>query len=259
MIIKEKFQSDKPLFIPFIMAGHPSSDQTLEALIALAEAGADIIELGVPFSDPVADGPVNQRAAEAALNQGTNLNSIFGLVAKFRSQNHDVPIILFSYLNPILAFGYQKFITQAKEIEVNGVLIVDLPVEEGQEFYQQLTEAGLEIILLASPTTEPKRFELYERQKPSFIYYISRLAVTGTKDELAIDLEDKVKSLKAHLPQMKIAIGFGISNTKQAALVAKFCDGVVIGSLLVQTLQNQGLKAFKQLASELAEAIHNSR
>ncbi len=254
-MIRQAFESKKTLFIPFIMAGHPTLKESKQAIIALTEAGADIIELGVPFSDPVADGPVNQRAAEIALNQGITLNSIFAMVKELRLQGCHTPILLFTYLNPLLALGSELFAIKAKEAGINGVLIVDLPPEEDQDFYMTLQQAGLEIILLTSPTTDPKRYSLYKQLNPSFLYYISRLAVTGIQVALSDNLKAEVLLLRTHFPNTKIAIGFGISNNEQAAAVAKFADGVIIGSLLVNSLEQDGLGSFTALAKTLCEAI----
>lgn len=178
-MIKTAFNKHKSIFIPFIMAGHPNLEASTKAVMALARAGADIIELGVPFSDPIADGSVNQRAAELAIGNGMNLGEVLTQVQAIRSMDCKTPIILFTYLNPILAFGYDKFCHQAKAAGIDGVLVVDLPPEEGEDFYIMLKEAGLEIVLLVSPTTDPARLPLYVKRKPCFIYYISRLSVTG--------------------------------------------------------------------------------
>jgi tryptophan synthase alpha chain len=255
-MINNAFNKDRALFIPFIMAGHPTLQESLEAIMALTTAGADIIELGVPFSDPVADGPVNQRAAEIARDQGMNLEKIFDLVSAVRTQACQTPILLFSYLNPIDTYGYENFIKRAKEVGVNGVLIVDLPPEEGQVFYSQLKAAGLEFVLLASPTTCSTRFSLYNKLGPSFVYYISRLAVTGMQNALADNLREQVQQLRKHLPNTKIAVGFGISTTQQASEVAKLADGVIVGSLLVKTLEKHGIQALQTLAIELVKYVH---
>ncbi len=249
------FKEGKSAFIPFIMAGHPTIEKSIEAIIALIEAGADAIEIGMAFSDPVADGIVNQRAAEIALNNGITLDILFDIVVRLRKQGYDIPIILFSYLNPIMAFGYAAFATKAKEVGIDAVLIVDLPPEEGQELYAILKTNGLEIILLISPTTNLSRFSIYKALEPSFIYYISRLAVTGVQSDLAINLEDEINNLHSCLSGFKIAVGFGISTISQAAQVAKFADGVVIGSVLVKTLEEQGFIEFKSLATQFINSI----
>lgn len=250
------FNKDKCLFIPFVMAGYPSVEVTVEAILALAEAGADVIEVGVPFSDPVADGPINQKAAEVALGNEMCLAGVLDMIAEVRSLGCDVPIILFSYLNPIMAFGYESFVKRAREVGVDGVLVVDLPPEEGSEFYKLANGAGLEIVLLASPTTDPERFVLYRELKPCFVYYISRLAVTGVQVDLSVSLVDEIKELRGHLPGMNVAVGFGISTPEQAKVVAGIADGVIVGSKLVSTLGAEGLDAFKRLAEEFVEAVH---
>lgn len=245
-------------YIPFIMAGHPTLSATREAILALSEQKADYIELGVPFSDPTADGPINQLAAEVALTQGVHLGEIFNLVKSLRSQGCTTPIILFSYFNPILAFGLDNFIAAAVEANIQGVLIVDLPPEEGAPFFQKMKQSGIKAVLLASPTTNPERFSAYHEIDPLFIYYISRLAVTGTQNELPPHLESEVQQLRTHFPSQKIMVGFGISTSEQARQVATFADGVVIGSVLVNTLQNKGLIAFKKLSNDLCQMIHHA-
>ena len=254
-MIEQAFKQEKTLFIPFIMAGHPSMDESFKAILTLSEAGADIIELGVPFSDPVADGPVNQRAAEIALKQHVALDGILSMVKNIRLQGCQTPILLFTYFNPILAFGCERFSIQAKDAGVNGVLIVDLPPEEGYDFYTLLKRAGLGVVLLASPTTDPLRFSLYKELKPSFVYYISRLAVTGAQEALSVHLETEVNRLRTVLPDVNIAVGFGISSPEQAAIVAQFADGVVVGSVLVDALQEKGMVSFRQLALALRAAV----
>lgn len=257
-MIKQAFESKKTAFIPFIMAGHPTLATSKQAVLALSEAGADVIELGVPFSDPVADGPVNQRAAARALQQGITLDGVFSMVQELRSQGCHTPILLFTYLNPILVLGPALFALKAKASGIQGVLVVDLPPEEGLDFYTIFKQAGLEIVLLASPTTDPKRFSLYQQLDPSFLYYISRLAVTGMQSVLPDDLKTEVLSLRTYFPNVNIAVGFGISTAEQAAAVAAFADGVIIGSLLVHLLEQDGLEAFKALATRLNCLINDS-
>ncbi len=246
-------------FIPFIMAGHPTPEDTVQAILTLAASGADAIELGVPFSDPVADGVINQQAAEVALKQGVTLKQVLSIVSEVRLRQCSVPIILFSYLNPILSLGYEQFALQAKEAGVDGVLVVDLPPEEGEEFYASLKKVGLDFILLVSPTTDPKRFPLYKQLQPSFLYYISRLSVTGTQTVLPSDLARHLKNLREYFPEPKIAVGFGISSIEQATYVASLADGVIVGSLLVKTLADQGVRALGELATQLSQAIHAQR
>lgn len=247
------FKANRTAFIPFIMAGDPSMDETRRAILALSSAGVDLIELGVPFSDPVADGPINQRAADIALQQGVHLGAVLALVQSIRQSGCQTPIILFSYFNPILAFGCAAFAKAAKSSGVNGVLVVDLPPEEGEAFYRQLKSEGLGVVLLVSPTTNPDRFDVYHRVDPAFIYYISRLAVTGVQSELAPQLARDIQVLKHHFPKHPIAVGFGISTVEQAQTIAQFADGVVVGSLLVNTLEQEGVEALYQLAKRFVD------
>lgn len=238
------------------MGGHPNFNESTKAIIALAEAGADIIELGVPFSDPIADGLVNQKAAEIAIENGANLEKVIEQVKQVRQLNCNTPILLFTYFNPILAFGLEKFCKAAKFAGVNGILIVDLPPEEGGDFYTLASQTGLEIVLLVSPTTDPARFPVYASLKPSFIYCISRLSVTGIQQDLSENLEEEIVNLRKHLIDHKIAVGFGISSIEQAKIVSLISDGVIIGSKLVSTLECNGIEEFKKVAKSFGDIIH---
>jgi tryptophan synthase alpha chain len=241
----------KKLFIPFLMAGHPTLSLSLEAILVLANNGADIIELGVPFSDPIADGPINQQAAKIALEQGTTLAAVLDLVYQVRAQGCHTPIVIFSYFNPILAMGIAAFAHMAKQCGVNGVLIVDLPPEEGQDTYHFFKKIGLEIVLLASPTTEFKRFDLYQKLSPLFIYYISRLGVTGTQHSLSDTLPQEIRKIRQALPHFPIAVGFGVSSCEQVKKLTEFSDAIIIGSWLVKTLEEQGITKLTELANQI--------
>lgn len=256
--VQQAFNKDHSLFIPFFVAGHPTLESTVQTILDLSEIGADIIELGVPFSDPVADGPVNQHASEIALQNGTTLDWCLAQVKQARLQKCETPIILFTYLNPLLAMGIESFSKKAKAAGLDGVLIVDLPPEAGEEIYGILAKNDLEIVLLFSPTTNHERLKLYKKLSPSFIYYISRLGVTGTQAKLADNLAQEVQNLRKDLASIPIAVGFGISTPEQAQTVAKIAEGVIIGSLLVKELGSAGLPAMKSLAQKLSHAIHNA-
>ncbi len=255
--IRNAFSQKKTLFIPFIMAGHPSLNTTTKALLALAEKGADIIELGIPFSDPIADGPVNQKAAEIALQNGATLNWCLEQVKAVRELGCQTPLVLFSYFNPILAMGIEVFAKKAKAAGVNGILIVDLPPEEGKTIYETLTGYQIEPILLVSPTTDLKRLSLYKALHPAFIYYISRLGVTGVQNTLSSTLQDEIHALKEVLPDIPLAVGFGIATIHQAQEVARMAQGVIVGSLLVNTLEQSGMAEFSLLANDLAKTVAN--
>lgn len=227
---------DRSAFIPFLMAGDPDLDATAAFLEALAAGGADIIELGVPFSDPIADGPTNQRASVRALRSGTKLSGILELVARHRDRL-GVPIVLFSYFNPIHARGIERFAEQAAASGVDGVLCVDLPPEEGEgELVPALREQGVDTIFLLAPTSTRERVHRVAGMSSGFIYYVSRTGVTGERTALPSELVRDVKRLRRRL-DLPVAVGFGISSPVQAAAVGEVADGVVVGSALVRLLE----------------------
>lgn len=226
-------------FIPFIMAGDPSLDVTASAMTALAAGGADIIELGVPFSDPIADGPINQRAAVRALKAGAKLSSIFELVARHRDRL-GVPIVLFTYFNPIHARGVDRFAEQAAASGVDGVLCVDLPPEEGEkELVPALRGHGVDSIYLLAPTSTKERIERVGAASSGFVYYVSRTGVTGERSALPSELVKDLKKLRKRV-KLPLAVGFGISSPAHVAAVAEAADGVVVGSALVRLIEEHG-------------------
>ncbi len=235
-------------FIPYLTAGDPDLETTGRLIEALTLGGADIIELGVPFSDPIADGPVNQRAAARALAAGTTLSGILELVAS-RRDPVGVPIVLFSYFNPILARGVASFAEQAAASGVDGVLCVDLPPEEAAgELQPALREAGIDPIFLLAPTSTRAREKAVAAASSGFVYYVSRTGVTGTRDELAPELLREARRLRRRL-KLPLAVGFGISTPQQVAAVGKVADGVVVGSALVRIVEERGGQ------EDLAEAV----
>ena len=226
-------------FIPFVMAGDPGLAATAEVLEALAAGGADIIELGVPFSDPIADGPVNQRAAVRALEAGAKLSAILQLVARQRDKL-GVPIILYSYFNPIHARGVERFAEQAAASGVDGVLCVDLPPEEGERDYiPALREQGVDTVFLLAPTSTRDRVSKVNEVSTGFVYYVSRTGVTGERTALPTDLVRDVKRLRKRL-DAPLGVGFGISTPQQVAAVGEIADGVVVGSALVRLIEEKG-------------------
>lgn len=232
-------EEGRAAFIPFLMAGDPSLEVTAVCLDALAAGGADLIELGVPFSDPIADGPINQRAATRALAAGTKLAGVLELVARHRDAL-GIPIILFTYFNPIHARGVRRFAEQAASSGVDGVLCVDLPPEEGErELIPELRERGLDAIYLLAPTSTPRRVARVAKVATGFVYYVSRTGVTGERSTLAEGLVRDVKRLRKRL-DLPVAVGFGISTPEQAAAVGAVADGVVVGSSLVRLVEERG-------------------
>jgi tryptophan synthase alpha chain len=226
-------------FIPFLMAGDPDLPATGRHLAALAAGGADIIELGVPWSDPIADGVVNQRAAARALAAGTKLSGILELVARQRDEL-GVPIVLFSYYNPLYARGIGRFAEQAAASGVDGVLCVDLPPEEaGRDLVPALRERGVDTIFLLAPTSNRQRVAKVSAVSSGFVYYVSRTGVTGERSTLPPDLVRDVKRLRRRLA-LPLAVGFGISTPAQVAALGEVADAVVVGSALVRIVEQMG-------------------
>lgn len=238
--ITEAFQTLKSTggkgFIPFITAGDPDLETTERLLIELSSAGATIIELGVPFSDPMADGPVIQRASERALKHGFGLQELLSMVARVRA-HVATPIILFSYFNPLLQFGVEKLARSAKEAGIDGVLVTDLTPEEAGPFASELRSNDLDMIFLVAPNSTDERLELIAKQASGFIYAVSRAGVTGTRESLSAEAENLVNRVR-RFSTLPVAVGFGISNHQQLADVQRYADAVVVGSAIVQELEN---------------------
>jgi tryptophan synthase alpha chain len=240
--IREKFRELKSTgrggFIPFITAGDPDLTTTERLLIELAKANADIIELGVPFSDPVADGEVIQRASERALRNGVSVHDALRCVSNVR-QHISVPIVLFSYFNPLLQFGPKPFAVAASQAGVDGVLATDLIPEEAESWTQNLLQHRLDPIFLVAPTTSAKRLQQVAKQAHGFIYAISRAGVTGERDEMTSDAEALVKRVRS-VSNLPVAVGFGISSPEQVRSVWSFADAAVVGSAIVKQIDTLG-------------------
>ncbi|TCV94744.1 tryptophan synthase alpha chain [Luteibacter rhizovicinus] len=220
--------------IPFVTAGDPSPEAVVPMLHALVAGGADAIELGVPFSDPMADGPVIQHASERAIARGVGLKQILGWVKTFRETDADTPIVLMGYLNPVEMYGYERFAADAVAAGVDGVLLVDCPIEESHVL-APLRAAGLDQILLASPTTAPARMERLCGAASGFLYYVSMAGITGSDQLSTDDIAARVASIRA-MSRAPVAVGFGVRNAESAVAIAAFADAVVIGSALVDRL-----------------------
>jgi tryptophan synthase alpha chain len=263
--IEERFsalkQEGRKAFIAYLTAGDPGLEAT-EALIPVLEtAGVDIVEVGVPFSDPTADGPAIQAASQRALKQGATLEKILAMIARLRRQS-GVPLVLFTYYNPILSYGPERFAADAARAGVDGVLIVDLPPEEADELRQYSDPAGLAFITLIAPTTDPKRARRILRGATGFVYYISVTGVTGTAVPRPDDVRRDVERLKG-LTALPVAVGFGISTPAQAAAIAPLADGVVVGSALVRLIgeretSNGLIEAASAFAGEIRRAIDDA-
>ena len=238
--------------IPYVTAGHPSPAATPEVLRMLAEEGADVIELGVPFSDPLADGPTIQKSSFEAIGQGADLPWVLRTLAEFR-RGHDTPVVLFSYLNPILRYGPERFLADAADAGAQGVLVTDLPVGADPALEGLFAASRLDLIRLVAPTTTPERVREIARAARGFLYYVSRTGVTGARTELAAGLEREVAEIRA-VTGVPVAVGFGVSTPEQAATVARIADGVVVGSALVETLGREGLAGARAFTAALHRA-----
>ncbi|MEM7583122.1 MAG: tryptophan synthase subunit alpha [Acidobacteriota bacterium] len=247
-------------FIPFLTAGDPDLETTAALMQAMADGGADLIELGVPFSDPIADGPVIQRASTRALASGTTLSGILRLVARHRDRL-GVPILLFSYFNPIHARGVESFAEQAAASGVDGLLCVDLPPDEGahQELIPVMRRYGLDTVFLLAPTSTRERFKRVAQYSTGFVYYVTRTGITGDQGELPKELVRETRKLRRKLSQ-PLAVGFGITTPEQAASLGRVADGVVVGSALVKLIEEKTgdddlLEAVEQRVRELSEGL----
>jgi tryptophan synthase alpha chain len=225
----------EPALIPFLTAGDPDLPTTEALLLAIAEAGADLIEIGVPFSDPLAEGPTIQRSSERALRSGTTLRGVLGLVNRLRPKI-DQPLVLMGYANVFLAMGERNFAAAAKEVGVDGVITVDLPPEEGELFFDSLIEHDVDPILLASPTTSESRLAMLVERTRGFLYYVSLTGVTGARNEMAAGLEEAVAGIR-RISDVPVCVGFGLSTPEQVAEVGRFADGAVVGSALVDRVE----------------------
>jgi tryptophan synthase alpha chain len=240
--IREKFRelkrSGRGGFIPFITVGDPDLPTTERLLIELAKAGADIIELGVPFSDPVADGEVIQRASERALRNGVTVHDALRCASSVR-QRIDVPIVLFSYFNPLLQFGQERLATAASQSGIDGVLVTDLIPEEAESWTRNLLRHRVDPIFLAAPTTSDKRLAQIAQHARGFIYAVSRAGVTGERDQITRDAEVLVRRIRS-ISDLPVAVGFGISSPEQVRAVWGFADAAVVGSAIVKQIEKLG-------------------
>lgn len=256
-------EQQKTALIPYITAGDPEPGATVELMHALVESGADIIELGVPFSDPMADGPVIQAACERALKHGVSLADVLQMVEDFRKTNTETPVVLMGYLNPVEIMGYESFAERAKIVGVDGVLLVDIPPEEASEVAPLMHDNDIDTIFLAAPTTNSQRLELIATVSSGFLYYVSIKGVTGAASLDVGALTEKLQHIRQHT-DLPVGVGFGISTAADAGAVAKVADAVVVGSALVKFIaQNPSdIKSIKssmqELLSSMRESINNA-
>ena len=247
----------RPSLVAYVTCGDPNLATTRDVVLAAIEAGADVIELGVPFSDPLADGPVIQRASERALRRGTTLAQVIELASEVR-QKTKAGLIIFSYLNPILRMGLSKFAAAAADAGIDGALITDLPVEEAGEYLREMRKRSLATVFLATPTSTDERLKQIAGASSGFVYAVSRAGVTGAREQLPADARSLVQRLRKHT-KLPIAVGFGISTAAQFAAVGTFADAAVVGSAIVETIErNPGKEAesVAQFVKQLSAVSH---
>ena len=252
--IKDAFQ-DKKAFIAYLMAGDPTLEMSAEYILTAQEAGADMIEIGIPFSDPIAEGEVIQAASVRALKAGARLDGVFDMVASIKDKMR-IPLVFMTYLNPVFVYGYERFFSRCRQIGICGVIIPDLPFEEQGEAKEIAVKYGVEVITLVAPTSEKRILEI-ARNAEGFIYLVSSMGVTGIRGEITTDLSPIVSEIRKHT-DIPIAIGFGISTPEQAAYYSAIADGVIVGSAIVRIIGRHGGNA-EQALYEYVREIKSSQ
>ncbi|MFZ3213550.1 MAG: tryptophan synthase subunit alpha [Terriglobales bacterium] len=248
----------KPSLVAYVTCGDPDLPTTREIVLAAIDAGAQVIELGVPFSDPVADGPVIQRASERALRTGTTLAQVLELAREVRRQKPKAGLIVFSYLNPVLRLGLARFCAAAADAGIDGALITDLTIEEAGDYLRAMRARDLATVFLAAPTSTDDRLKRIAAASRGFVYAVSRTGVTGTREEVAADARELVRRLRKFTP-LPIAVGFGISTPAQFAEVGEFADAAVVGSAIVQAIEQAGRERAPQAVAELIGSLLGER
>ncbi len=227
---------NEPALIAYLTAGDPTPEVTAELVRALERGGADLIELGVPFSDPIADGPVIMRASERALAAGTTLERVLAIAAEIR-QHSEIPLVLFTYLNPVMRYGFARLAARAKEAGIDGFLLTDLSVEEAEGYVEAVRQEGLDTVFLVAPTSTDRRLELVAKYCSGFVYVVSRTGVTGEQAQVSAGVGPLVQRVRK-FTQLPLGVGFGISKAEQAAEVARAAEGVVVGSSFVRAIES---------------------
>jgi tryptophan synthase alpha chain len=251
--IRNAFTKGRPAFMPYSVLGYPDRAQSIAVIKTLAEAGADLLELGLPFSDPLADGPTIQAATQKALENGTSVAGCLAIVRDLRAQGVDTPALFMGYINPMMAYGLAQFTADAAAAGVDGLIVPDLPPEESDELDAACAEHGLALVYLLAPTSTPERIKLVAHKARGFIYLVSLTGVTGARTELPPNLTNFVQRVRAQT-DTPLAIGFGISDGTQARAVGQLADGVIVGSALVKQA-GESLDSVRALAEELRAAL----
>ena len=243
----------KPFLVAYVTCGDPDLVTTLNIVLAAIEAGADVIELGVPFSDPLADGPVIQRASERALKNGTTLEQVLELAQQIRNKSQ-VELVIFSYLNPIMRMGISKFSAAAEQAGIDGALVIDLPMEEADDYLSEMRKRKLATVFLAAPTSTDARLRQIAKASRGFVYAVSRTGVTGAQKQLPREAQNLVKRLRRYT-KLPIAVGFGISTAEQFASVGEFADAAVVGSAIVETVERNPGKEPESVAQFIRQLV----
>jgi tryptophan synthase alpha chain len=251
--IQNAFAKNRAAFMPYAVLGYPTREASLEIIQTLANLGADLLELGVPFSDPLADGPTIQAATQKSLENGTTLKDCLAMTRELRQKGVGIPALLMGYVNPILTYGLEQFVNDAAAAGIDGLIVPDLPPEEAEDLEAACAAHGLALVYLLAPTSTPERIKLIAEKSQGFIYLVSLTGVTGARTELPPDLTDFVARVRAQTDK-PLAIGFGIGTGQQAHAVGELADGVIVGSALVKRA-GESLQSLKALATELRQAL----
>lgn len=244
----------KPGLVVYLTTGDPDVETTREIAIAAIDAGADVIELGVPFSDPLADGPVIQRASERAVARHTRMSDVLRVAKEIRAARADAGLVIFTYLNPILRYGLSKFVDDAKAAGADGVLVTDLIVEEGGDYLAEMERAGLAPVFLAAPTSPDERLQAIATKSKGFVYAISRVGITGKQQSLTADAEALVSRIR-RWSKLPVAVGFGISNAEHVARVGEFADAAVVGSAIVELIERSTPEAAPEAVARFIKGL----
>ena len=252
-------EQGRKALIPYITAGDPDTEETLRIMHSLVESGADLIELGVPFSDPMADGPVIQRACERALAKGCSSRDVLEVVRRFRETDTETPVVLMGYLNPVEAMGYDVFSERAAAVGVDGVLMVDLPPEEAGAVVPHFREQGLDLVFLISPTTSDERIRRMGEYSSGYVYYVSLKGVTGSATIDAGAVEERVAHIR-HLTELPVGVGFGIRDAETAAAIGRVSDAIIVGSVIVDCISRhpEGGEPLHQALKALVKPLRDS-